>query len=450
MATRRFSYLDDIVLKTGNIGINTSSPTTTVQFVGTCICDNLIVSGVTTSISFDGFLNTNKNIQSTTIDSGTSSSLSGEIVVGVGNTLTIDTDAISGQGSIDSMKVSNTFNPPIGGINDRPSAPKPGSLYYNKDFRTIEYWDGNFWRQVDNRTSSGRGVFGGKNGGGGTQFLVDSIQISTKGNSVDWGTMLRGRYVGQNCVGGETRVIFAGGYGLSPSPETSDLNAMDYGTFASGGQCIDFGNLTDARRGTGGCGSSTRGIIWGGESAPNQLIDYFEIATIGNALEFQDLGGSNTGGQMCCSSPTRGIAESSNVSEGLRYIIIASKGSHNEFGNYINSSYMGGFVSNGTRGVIAGGYNPLTPAGYNQKEIGYINLASTGNASYFGDLTSGRGTSGVSDRTRGVFGTHNPSNIIDYINFASQGNAEDFGDLTYTHTSSQICGSDSHGGLGGF
>ena len=116
---------------------------------------------------------------------------------------------------------------------------------------------------------------------------------------------------------------------------------------------------------------------------------------------------------------------------------------------------MGGIVSNGTRGVIGGGYNPLTPAGYNQKEIGYINLASTGNASYFGDLTVGRGTSGVSNSTRGVFGTHNQqnsptSNRIDYINFASTGNAEDFGDLVYTHTSSQLCGSDSHGGLGGY
>ena len=132
MATRRFSYLDDIVLKSGNIGINTSSPTNKIQFVGTCICDNLIVtSGVTTSISFDGFLNTNKNIQSTTIDSGTSGSLSGEIVVGLANTLTINTDATTGQGSIESLKVSNTFTPPIGGTADRPTAPQPGALYYN-------------------------------------------------------------------------------------------------------------------------------------------------------------------------------------------------------------------------------------------------------------------------------------------------------------------------------
>ena len=367
--------------------------------------------------------------------------------------MSVGTGATTGQESIKSLKVSDTFTPPIGDTSERPSAPKAGALFYNKDFRTIEYWDGSFWRQVDNRKSGGRGVFGGKSGGGGAQFAVDSIQIATKGNSVDWGTMRCGRYVGQNCVGGETRVIFAGGYGLSPSPETSDLNAMDYGTFASGGQCVDFGNLTDARRGTGSCGSSTRGIIWGGSSSPAQLIDYFEIATLGNALEFQNLGGTARQGQFCCSSPTRGIAagnESDHIT--MNFITIASKGSTKEFGDYINSTYMGGFVSNGTRGVTGGGYNPLTPAGYNQKEIGYINIASTGNAKYFGDLTAGRGTTGVANGTRGVFGTQNPSsqNIMDYITISTVGNAEDFGDLVYEHTSSGICGSDSHGGLGGF
>ena len=36
--------------------------------------------------------------------------------------------------------------------------PKPGELYYNYDFKTIEFHDGYGWRQVDNMTRSGRGV----------------------------------------------------------------------------------------------------------------------------------------------------------------------------------------------------------------------------------------------------------------------------------------------------
>ena len=48
--------------------------------------------------------------------------------------------------------------PPVGGTADRPTDVKPGMVYYNKDFKTIEFWDGNFWKQVDNTTRSGRAV----------------------------------------------------------------------------------------------------------------------------------------------------------------------------------------------------------------------------------------------------------------------------------------------------
>ena len=34
-------------------------------------------------------------------------------------------------------------------------------LFYNFDFKTIEFFDGNSWRQVDNVTRSGRGLFCG-------------------------------------------------------------------------------------------------------------------------------------------------------------------------------------------------------------------------------------------------------------------------------------------------
>ena len=456
MATNRFNYNDKLRLSRGKVGINSTSPQEKLDATsGTLKAVDLNSSGITTFSTYEGFVNKKLSYtENVNIKGGDSGTLSGEIVVGSGLTMTVGSTGVAattGQASIECAKVFNVFIPPCGGTIDRPAASKPGALYYNKDFKTIEYWDGNFWRQVDNTTRRGRGVFGGKSGGGETQFLVDSIQISTLGNSVDWGRMLRGRYVGQNCIGGETRVIFCGGYGLAPSPETSDLTAIDYGTFASGGQCADFGDLTDSRRGGGSCGSSTRGIYWGGTSGSGQIIDYLEIATVGNAQEFQDLGGTARGGQHCTSSATRGVcAANENDLITMNVITIASTGSFAEFGDYINSSYMGGFVSNGTRGVTGGGYNPLASA-YSQTEIGYINIASGGNAIYFGELTQGRGTTGVANGTRGVFGTQNPSvNIIDYINFSTTGNALDFGDLVYDHTSSGIAGSDSHGGLGGF
>ena len=68
---------------------------------------------------------------------------------------------------------------------------------------------------------------------------------------------------------------------------------IEYVTIASGGNSIDFGNLTVARYALGALSSSTRGINGGGyhPSYKNEL-DYVEIATIGNALDFGDLSDS--------------------------------------------------------------------------------------------------------------------------------------------------------------
>ena len=53
----------------------------------------------------------------TTGDSGT---LSGEIIVGAGLTMTVGNGVTSSQGSLNNMKVFNMFQPPSGRTNQRP------------------------------------------------------------------------------------------------------------------------------------------------------------------------------------------------------------------------------------------------------------------------------------------------------------------------------------------
>jgi len=68
--------------------------------------------------------------------------------------------------------------------------------------------------------------------------------------------------------------------------------------------------------------------------------------------------------------------------------------------------------------------------------IHYITIATTGNASDFGDLTVARsGTASCADSTRAVIGggyNHPPGHRVDtdYITIQTTGNATDFGDLT--------------------
>jgi hypothetical protein len=111
-----------------------------------------------------------------------------------------------------------------------------------------------------------------------------------------------------------------------------------------------------------------------------------------------------------------------------------------------NRSSAGSGASS-TRAVFAGGFS----GGY-LNSIDYITIATTGNATNFGDLTySATELSGVSSGTRAVFAggegsVNNPENSMCFITIASTGNAADFGDLIFGNQ--QAAGtSNCHGGL---
>ena len=445
MATTRFGYLDDLSLKNQKVGIGTSTANEKLEVLGGTRGGSAVVTGIATLTSYSGFQNSKfTTTGDVLIGGGESGTLSGEVVIGAGLTMSVGTGATTGQGSVESLKVSNTFNPPIGGTNERPSAPLPGALYYNKDFRTIEYWDGNFWRQVDYTTRSGRGICCG---GETSKDEINYFNISSKGNALGFGALTAGRG-NAGAVSSGTRGIIAGG-----EPAT-DL--IQYFTIASQGNAIDFdGNLTANRRFVTGCSSSTRGIFMGG-SEPTRVntIDYIEMATTGvNAADFGDLTeAKDSGGGGSWSNGIRGGViggvTPSNTSR-IEVLTIASTGSATKFGDAIGLRHNVASTSNSVR-AIGGGGSPT-----NSKDMQYITMASDGNAVYFGDLSLGRtGANACSNGTRSVWsggndGTNPRVNNMDYVEIATTGNAMDFGDLTYKPQSPSAL-SDSHGGLGGY
>ena len=455
MATTRFGHLDDFTLKNSKVGIGTSDPTEALEVIGGSRSKNIEVTGIATLTSYEGFQNKKTSyVDNIHVDSGESGTLSGEVVIGAGTTLSVGTGATTGQGSIKSLKVSNTFTPPIGGTADRPSAPQPGAIFYNKDFRTIEYWDGNFWRQVDNVTRSGRGIFFG--GGWGPAPLTDStlidyIQIPTLGNAVNFGDLVTAT-VRSGACSSPIRGLCGGG------SFPAEHNVIQYVTIQSTGNALDFGDLTgenNEKAETSALSSSTRGV-WGGggqypDSATN-IMDYVEIMTLGNALDFGDLTEiKSTPGAV--SNGTRGVFTGGAISTyvaNIDYMTIASKGDAKIFGDLTASIGRPASFSNRVRGFSAGG---TTTGGY-VNIIQFITIASTGNATVFGDLNNKlRAPGGTSNQIRGIIaGGLDPSvyiNTIEYITITSTGNASDFGDLTQHRMAAPGC-SDSHGGLGGF
>jgi len=183
------------------------------------------------------------------------------------------------------------------------------------------------------------------------------------------------------------------------------VNIIDYVTIASVGNATDFGDLTQSRDSTATCSSTTRGLTAGGDgNSTFNIIDYVTIASTGNASDFGDL-----------SVARRKLAG----------------------------------VSSNTRGVFGGGSD--------SNVLDYVTIATTGNAADFGDLigTMKEHPAGISSKIIGIIaggvdkdggGSDVQVATMDAINIASTGNATDYGDLTLSV--SQIAGnSNSHGGL---
>ena len=199
-------------------------------------------------------------------------------------------------------------------------------------------------------------------------------------------------------------------------------------------------------------GRRGRGVIAGGYNYPSGQINtlqLIEIPTTGNATDFGDLARTAYSGAGCASA-TRGIhaggrQENSplpDISTQIQYITMSSQGGANDFGDI---SYQGGTglrgASNNSRGLLFGGIYPASPAGINQNNIDFITIASTGDGTSFGSLTTYMYAAGVAgSSTRAVIAggqrsTITPTspltiqNIIEFITFATQGNSQDFGDL---------------------
>ncbi len=451
MAEIRFNYGDKFTQTTDtNTGIGSTIPAGKLDVAGNTKAGSLRVTGIATLSSVSGFVNTKltTSTQDIIVEAGNSGSVSGEVVVSTGQTISVSTGATTGQGGIQSLKVYETFMPPVGGTADRPTDVKPGMVYYNKDFKTIEFWDGNFWKQVDNTTRRGRGCMGGRVSSPGQRNIIGFITIATRGNEENFGDLTEiTQYATNGATSSSTRGLTMGGSG----PAYKDV--ISFITMASEGNAIDFGNLTDARHYGAGMSSSTRAIVAGGYDGSNEvnIIDFVEIATLGNAVDFGDTDIKRRNGPGCA-SPTRGVfggGLTPSLISDIQFITISSTGDSTKFGDLSVKEQGSSCGSNSIRGL----FNGSSP-GAGSEDIQAVTIASEGNAIDFGDMTAKKryGATPTSS-TRAVFagGYQSPNNIniIDSVEIATFGNAVDFGDMMMKSNGLSTM-SDSHGGLGGF
>lgn len=295
----------------------------------------------------------------------------------------------------------------------------------------------------------------------GISDAISYVDITTAGNSLSFGTLTLtpGAYAGGTGCASSTRGIH-----LQGNTNAGALyNGIQYSTFATKGNGINFGNSTDYKSNAATCSNSTRGVTMGGTNQtfapPSNFggvsygLEYITIATTGNATVF----GTSvypTDGLGGCASSTRGVFGGRTTavygrSIDIEYITIASTGNTTNFGNCTTSNNGCSAASSSTRGIFAGGGSGIT-------QIDYITIASTGNATSFGQLTVGRQYMGSNASVAGttkilIAGGYTGSAVtfaIDQITTASTGNATSFGNLLASGGGYQITGmSNSHGGL---
>jgi len=238
------------------------------------------------------------------------------------------------------------------------------------------------------------------------------------------------------------RALFKSGPGSAPS--YSFDNVIEYISLATSGNAADFGDTTETgtTNNAGIVSSSTRGLFFGFTDGPftsaTNTINAITMASLGNATDFGDVTTKRLG-MGGASNSTRGVCAGGFPAPGgfptvntIEYVEIASTGNTSDFGDLtLNRNSLASFASP-TRGCFAGGNNSPTAPANTTNVIDYITIGSTGNAVDFGDLTINmRQNTGLSSSTRGLSaGSNIPvSNVISYITIASTGNATDFGDL---------------------
>lgn len=312
-----------------------------------------------------------------------------------------------------------------------PPTPANGAVWW--DYTNAYQYVGGSWRILSVTLPPAwfgdRGVIAGGLGTNG----IDYITISTPGNASSFGTTLSSTqsYAMAGTSNG-SRGVFGGVYG-----DSTIENTIQYLTFATLGNTVDFGDLTVARAYCSACSDGTYGVFSGGNNASFtrlNTIDYVTIGTTSNATDFGDLLSAAKASVAAWSNGTRGVlgggvdVNSTRVNN-IDYITIAVPSNTTDFGDLTAARDALACGGNTTYALWGGG-----STGSVTNIIDYVTISTTGNATDFGDLTAARSNlTAVSNVVRsafaGGFTTFN-SNIIDYVTTATPSNATDFGDLT--------------------
>ena len=232
---------------------------------------------------------------------------------------------------------------------------------------------------------------------------------------------------------GGVRAIVGGGGGPSGLPDL-----VQYFNMASSGNGLEWGDLPERQYLTAGTSSRTRGVFMGGyKNSPSftytNTIQSVEVASVGYTSDFGDL--TQTAGYTgCLGNQTRGIrmggtAPTNPGTNTIDYVTIAVKANATDFGDLSGSNTNSNNINSPTRGIVQTNESG-TP---NRTQL--ITIPTTGNAETFGELQRQRSDgAGMSNSVRGVFngGYSSPGLVpfMEFVTISTTGNGTTFGDMS--------------------
>ena len=302
MAKIRIGFGTHFEVENELAGIGTDNPTNTKQVLGNIHASNTKAIGVSTLATYQGFLDKQAKI-SHNVDINSQAGTLGEIVIDGDVTVSSGSTLCSG---VDELSLTDSFSLPTGNTDSRIHCKTAGSMRFNEDLGTLEFYTGDEWRTVNSynrRDAAGRQVLMGGHDGSARTKLIEYFSASTGGSTTAFGELFFDVWTAQG-NSNEIRGIHGGGN--SPSP--GKTNTISYITIASEGDAIDFGDFSQQSTGGITVTSSTRGVFALGGQGGTYInnIEYVEIMTLGNALDFGDLTFVRSGNGGGCSNGIRG------------------------------------------------------------------------------------------------------------------------------------------------
>jgi len=260
--------------------------------------------------------------------------------------------------------------------------------YYDLDVSAAANSFGNLLADsayVSGSSGGGRGLFAGASTNNGVVNTIQYITIASTGNSTDFGDLTEVGFDLASASDGETAI-----YAMNLENNTSSIQEV---TIATTGNATSWsGTLTQAKANGSGASDGTKGFFFGGIPTTSSIgineIEYVTIATDGNASDWGDLATArrSNGGDSACGTSSRILVAGGTDSSGGRtatidYINPASAGNASSFGNLANALWYTGSTNNDTHAIWVQGLNASTQF---QNYAHRVTIDTTGNASLWG------------------------------------------------------------------